>query len=396
MMTKFLILLFLWSSSSHTKTPDQAPRGEAKLLDDPTLNFNSNAKQAIITDFYTGKILFEKNADELMHPSSMTKLMTAYMAFDRLKKDVKADTPVHISNKAWRMGGSRMFVDVNSYVPFMDLLKGGIIVSGNDACVAIAEHLAGSEEVFAAQMTKKARDMGCTHTTFRNASGWPDPEHLTTARDLAIILKRLIEDFPEHLALFSIPEYTYNNITQQNRHPLFDKNIGCDVGKTGFTDAGQYGLAASAHAIDHEGHKKRINMVINGLASAKERAHTSMSHLVWALKNFSTKPIAQKNQIMTSIKIKDGVEQKVSLSPVKDVYVTIPNLSSDDIKTEFEFEPTVLAPIKAGQVLGKAVISAPTYAEPIIIDLVATKDIARASMLKRMLNAMTNIFKREA
>ena len=318
------------------------------------MQLNSDAEQAIITDYYTGKVLFEKNADVLMHPSSMTKIMTVYMAFEKLKKGVvKPETMVNVSTKAWKMGGSRMFLDVNSKVSIKDLLDGVIIVSGNDASVALAEALAGSEEVFAAQMTQKAREMGCANTTFKNASGWPDPEHLTTARDLSIILKHVIQDYPEYHALFSVPEFKYNNITQHNRHPLFDKNIGCDVGKTGFTDSGKYGLVASARELDHKGHEKRVNMVINGLPSAKARAVTSMNHLTWALKNFSTVPVAKKSEILATIQIKDGIEKTVALAPIHDAFATIPLMASAEMKSELAIEPFAQAPIKSGQVLGK-------------------------------------------
>lgn len=383
---KKLLLTIIFFSSSFCFADNPEPAG---------LVLNSDAEQAIITDYYTGKVLFEKNADAPMHPSSMTKIMTAYMAFEKIKKGIiKPETMVNVSTKAWKMGGSRMFLDVNSKVSIKDLIDGVIVVSGNDASVALAEALAGSEEVFAGQMTQKAREMGCTNTIFRNASGWPDPEHLTTARDLSIILKRLIQDFPEYHALFSVPEFRYNNITQHNRHPLFDKNIGCDVGKTGFTDSGKYGLVASAKEVDHKGHEKRVNMVINGLPSAKARATTSMNHLTWALKNFSTIPVAKKSEIIANIKIKDGIEKSVALSPSQDAFATIPVMASGDIKTELKLE-VAQAPIQAGQVLGKALITAPTYDKPIEVDLVANKDIPRAGFFKRMINTVASVFQRE-
>jgi D-alanyl-D-alanine carboxypeptidase (penicillin-binding protein 5/6) len=361
------------------------------------LELKTEAKQAIITDYYTGKVLFELDADKLMHPSSMTKIMTVYMAFEKLKKKIiNLNSTVLISNKAYKMGGSRMFIDPKVPVSIEDLLKGIIVVSGNDASVALAEALAGSEEVFAAQMTQRAREMGCTNTTFRNSSGWPDPEHLTTARDLDLILRHLIKDFPEYHDLFSLPQFTYNNITQYNRHPLFEKNIGCDVGKTGFTDSGQYGLVASAQEIDHQGHRKRINVVINGLSSAKDRATTAMNHMVWALKNFSTIPVAKKDEALTTITIKDGVEKSLTLAPITDIFATLPSMDSQNIKTDFIIEPTISAPIKIGQILGKALINVPSYEKPLEVDLVATKDIARAGFFSRMLNVVAGIFRQQA
>lgn len=361
------------------------------------LKLDTDAEQAIIIDFFTDKVLFEKNSDLPMHPSSMTKVMTAYQVFKNLKKGViKPDDMITVSLKAYKMGGSRMFIEPKTPVSILDLLKGVIIVSGNDASVALAEALSGSEEVFAAQMTQTAREMGCTNTNFRNASGWPDPEHLTTARDLAIIVKHLIQDFPEYLYLFAMPDFSYNNITQQNRHPLFDKNIGCDVGKTGFTDLGQYGLVASAKEIDYNGNQKRIIEVVNGLPSAKARGITSLNHMRWALKNFSTIPVAKKDVVLATALIKNGQEKSVDLVPERETYITIPHFASQEVKTQIILEPLIPAPIKAGQVLGKALITAPTYDQAIEVNLIASKDIARASFFKRVLNAMTAVFQREA
>lgn len=380
-----LLFLMLFLSVENLAEAQQNPVIAAAL------KLDTDAEQAIITDYFTGKVLFEKNADQPMHPSSMTKIMTAYLAFEKLKKGiVKPETMVHVSTKAYKMGGSRMFIEPKTPVSVLDLLKGVIVVSGNDASVALAEALSGSEDVFAAQMTQKAKEMGCTNTLFRNASGWPDPEHLTTARDLAIIVKHVIQDYPEYHYLFATPAYTYNNITQQNRHPLFEKNIGCDVGKTGFTDLGKYGLVASAKEIDHQGHEKRFIEVINGLPSAKARGVTSLSHMMWALKNFSTIPVAKKDEILASAHIKEGIEKSVELAPDRDAYATLPQVASGDVKTEIILEPSITAPIKAGQVLGKALISAPTYDSPIEVNLIATKDIVRAGLIKRWWNATTN------
>lgn len=357
------------------------------------MRIDTLADQAIVLDFHTGRVLFEKNADQPMFPSSMTKIMTAYMAFDRLKNNVVTpETTVHVSQKAWKMGGSRMFINVDTQVSVNDLLQGIIIQSGNDACVALAELLSGSEEVFAAEMTQKAKEMGCLHTSFRNASGWPDPEHYTTARDLSIISSKLIKDHPEYYHLFSKTEYTYNNITQPNRNPLLDKNIGCDGLKTGFTDLGKYGLVASCREADPEGNETRILLVINGCDTGKIRASEALKLATWATRTFASIPIAKKGQILANMDVSAGAERTVPLSIAQDAYITIPRVAKGDIKTELIYDRSVQAPIAVGQVLGKAIVTAPTLETPIEVQLVATKAIERAGIFKRIWNTISHVF----
>lgn len=374
------------------ESPAQTIPGQTPVIA-AALRMDTQAQQAIIIDYHTGRVLFEKNADQRMHPSSMTKIMTAYMAFDRLKKGiVSLETPIFVSEKAWRMGGSRMYIDVNSQVPVHDLLHGVIIQSGNDACVALAEGLSGSEEVFAAEMTQKAGELGCTQTSFRNASGWPDPEHLTSARDLSLIARRIIQDFPEYYELFGKLDYTYNKITQPNRNPLLDKNIGCDGLKTGFTDLGQYGLVASSKELTPEGNEKRFIVVVNGLPSSKVRASESLKLMTWAMKTFTTLPIAKKGQVIATMDVSSGTERTVNLTLAEDAYATFPQVAKNDVKTELVYDRTVQAPIKTGQVMGKAVITVPTFESPIEVNLVAMKDIEKAGFFKRVWNSITHIF----
>lgn len=357
------------------------------------MRIDTQAQQAIVLDYHTGRVIYEKNADQRMHPSSMTKIMTAYMAFDRLKNNViKPETPIFVSEKAWRMGGSRMYINVNSQVTVDELLNGIIIQSGNDACVALAEGLSGSEEVFAAEMTQKAKELGCTQTTFKNASGWPDPEHLSSARDLAIIARRTIQDFPENYDLFGRLDYTYNKIKQPNRNPLLLLSIGCDGLKTGFTDAGQYGLVASAKEITPEGHEKRFIVVVNGLPSSNIRKAESLKMLTWAMKTFATLPIAKKGQVLANMDVSAGEERTVGLTIAEDAYATFPQVAKNDVKTELVYDRSIQAPIKAGQVLGKAVITVPTFEKPIEVDLIAMKDIERAGFFKRIWNSIAHIF----
>lgn len=379
------------------KAPEKSETTPAAPSQSPVIaaamRIDTLAQQAIVLDYHTGRVVYEKNADQQMHPSSMTKIMTAYMAFDRLKKKiVSPETPIFVSERAWRMGGSRMYINVNSQVSVEELLHGIIIQSGNDACVALAEGLSGSEDVFAAEMTQKATELGCTKTNFKNASGWPDPEHLSSARDLSIIARRLIQDYPENYDLFGKLDYTYNKITQPNRNPLLDKNIGCDGLKTGFTDLGGYGLVASSKEATPEGNEKRFIVVINGLSSSKIRAVESLKLMTWAMKTFATLPIAKKGQILANVDVSAGAERTVGLTIAEDAYATYPQVAKNEVKTDLVYDRSVQAPIKAGQVMGKAVVTVPTFETPIEIDLIATKSIERAGFFRRIWNSIAHVF----
>lgn len=374
--------------------PAKDPKGkEISPILAAVMRIETQAEQAIVIDYHTGRVLYEKNADQRMYPSSMTKIMTAYVAFDRLKKGVvQPETPIHVSEKAWKMGGSRMFINVNTQVSLNELLHGIIIQSGNDACVALAEGLSGTEEVFAAEMTQMAKELGCLNTSFLNASGWPDPNHYSTARDLSIIGSRMIRDYPEYYPMFSMVDYTFNNITQQNRNPLLDKNVGCDGLKTGFTDLGKYGLVASAKDVDPQGNETRVLLVINGCPSGKVRAAEALKLMTWATKTFATIPIAKKGQVLANLDVSAGTERTVPISIAEDAYITIPRVSKNEIQTELVYDRSVQAPIAAGQTLGKAIITAPTLEAPVEVQLVATKAIERAGIFKRMWNTISHIF----
>lgn len=350
------------------------------------LKIETKAKQAVIIDHATGQVLFEKNADELMSPSSMTKLMTTYVLFKMLKQgQIKPETEVMVSQKAWKMGGSKMFLSLNSAVKVQDLLHGIIIQSGNDACVAAAEGTMGSEDVFAASMTQMAHELGATKSTFRNTSGWPDPEHLTTARDLAVILARLVDDFPEYHALFQLKEFTYNNIRQHNRNPLLRGGMSCDVGKTGFTDAGGYGLTASAT----EG-TTRINMVINGLESKKERSIEAQKLMTWALKTFTTVAAAQKGQLIETAPVWLGSEDSVPLTIEKDCMITIPKIAQKEVKMEVKYNSPIVAPFAKSTAVGTLVVSAPGVT-PVEIPLVTAVPVDKAGFFKRVKASISHL-----
>lgn len=343
------------------------------------------AGQAIVIDHHTGRVILEKNADEKVYPSSMTKIMTAYMIFERLKNgSVQLDTPIMISEKAWKMGGSRMFVNVNSTVSIKDLLHGVIIQSGNDACVALAEGVSGSEDVFAAEMTQRARELGATNTNFKNSSGWPDPEHLTTVRDLGLIARHVINDYPQYYALFAEKEFTYASITQPNRNPLLFTNIGCDGLKTGFTDIGQYSLVASAKEVEPDGTEKRFNIVINGLPSMKARAEEATKLMTWAMKNFASICAVKAGQVIETAPVWLGEEDTIPLTVAKDCRVTIPQVSRKDVQIQAVYDRPLNAPLAAGQVVGKVIVTAPTLETPVEVPLIAAVEMKKAGFFKRI------------
>ncbi|MCZ6603756.1 MAG: D-alanyl-D-alanine carboxypeptidase, partial [Alphaproteobacteria bacterium] len=245
--------------------------------------FETTAAQAILLDFDTGAVLIEKNASTPMFPASMTKIMTAYLTFERLREGSLAMTDTfRVSEKAWAKGGSKMFVDVGGDVSVADLLRGVIVQSGNDASIVLAEGIAGSEDAFGTLMTDKAFALGMTDSMFVNATGWPDDNHVTTARDLAILATAMIRDFPDYYALFGETEFSYNGIDQSNRNPLLFLDVGADGLKTGHTEASGYGLAASATRGD-----RRLVLVVNGLASERERSSESARLMGWGFANFN-------------------------------------------------------------------------------------------------------------
>ncbi|MGB0935552.1 MAG: D-alanyl-D-alanine carboxypeptidase family protein [Alphaproteobacteria bacterium] len=345
----------------------------------------TKAKQAILIDAQTGTVLYEKNADQLMAPSSMTKIMLVYLAFEHMKRGELAwEDELPVSKLAWRKGGSRMFVEVGTKVPVSDLLRGIIVQSGNDASIVVAEHLAGNEAVFALEMTRRANAMGATNTTFKNSTGWPDPLHQTTARDLALITDSLIKDFPEYCnPIFSEREFTYNNISQPNRNPLLYKKIGCDVGKTGYTEAGGYGLAASS--IDETG--RRIVMVINGCKSKGERAREGEALMRWGFRNTITPKIFEKGQEVVNAHVWQGAENTVSLVLQEDLYITIPRRDRDKLKVEAKYLDPI-PPMQAGKVVGKVVVSCEGH-ETIETPLVVAKEVEEAGFIERITGALS-------
>ncbi len=315
----------------------------------------TQARQAYIVDMKTGTVLFEKNADEVMPPSSMSKMMTVHMLFEKLQKgDVKLTDEFAVSERAWRIQGSKMFVPLGSRVKVEDLIRGIVIQSGNDACIVVAEGLAGTEEAFAEQMTKKGRELGLTKTVFKNASGWPHPEHVTTARELALIAKHTIEAFPDYYKYYAELNYTFNGIRQGNRNPLLYKPLGADGLKTGHTEAAGYGLTASVKRGE-----RRIIMVVNGLPSMKARASETETLIDWAFREWENYALFKNGETVQQAGVWLGDAKNVALAAGDDLVVTLPRRARQGMKVTAVFQEPIPAPIQKGQTVGKLVVAAP-------------------------------------
>ncbi|HYM32028.1 MAG TPA: D-alanyl-D-alanine carboxypeptidase family protein [Candidatus Cybelea sp.] len=339
----------------------------------------TEARQALLMDDTTGTVLLAKNADEPMHPSSMSKLMTVYMVFEKLAKgELKLDDQFGVSERAWRQGGSKMFVQVGSRVNVDDLLKGVIVQSGNDACIVLAEGLAGSEGAFADAMTRRARELGLTNSVFKNSTGWPDPQHLMTARDLAVLSRRIIHDFPQYYHYFGQIDFTYNNIKQGNRNPLLYKNLGVDGLKTGHTDEGGYGLTASAKRGD-----RRLILVVNGLTSMNERSREPERLLDWGFREFDNYALFKAGDKVDEADVWLGDQPKVPLVLEHNLVLTLPKAARKDLKAKLVYDGPVPAPIKQGMAIGHIEVSAPGM-ETVQVPLVAAADVGRLGFTGRL------------
>lgn len=350
----------------------------------------TQARQAILIDFKTGTVLLEKNADELMVPSSMSKLMTAYMVFEKLKEGSwKMDDLLPVSETAWKRhyksGGSLMFLPVGSSAKVGDLIRGVIIQSGNDACSVLAEAHSGTEEAFAEEATRKARQLGMTNTTLRNASGWPDPEHLTTARDLSLLARHLINDFPGFFPIYSEREFVYNGIRQGNRNPLLYGVSGADGLKTGHTEAAGYGLVGTVKRGE-----RRVIMVINGLKSMKERAEESERLIEWAFREYENYTLFKAGDMVTDAEVWLGEAASVPLVAGDKLEVTMPRRARREMKVTAVYDGPIAAPVRKGSVVGKLVITAPGQATQ-ELPLVAGGDVAKLGVAGRISEALRHI-----
>lgn len=326
--------------------------------------FTTSASHAYLMDFDTGAVLLDKKGDELMAPASMSKLMTAYVVFDKLKQgQLSLEDEFTVSENAWRKGGSKsgsstMFLDPNSSVKVGDLLKGVIIQSGNDACITLAENLAGSEDNFAAEMTIKAREIGLEKSTFKNATGWPNKEHLMTAHELAMLARKIIREFPEYYPLYAEKSFKYNGINQENRNPLlYSMPEQADGMKTGHTEKSGYGLVGSAKSLDGD---RRLILVINGLKTMKERGQEAKKILDWGFREFDNYTFYTKGSVVEQIPVWMGEVETVPGIVDENIIVTMKRLDYLKKKVTLIYDAPVKAPIDKGQRLGTLRISLPS------------------------------------
>ncbi|HEU0223417.1 MAG TPA: D-alanyl-D-alanine carboxypeptidase family protein [Paracoccaceae bacterium] len=337
------------------------------------------ARAALVVDHRTGAVLLAKNADMTLSPASMSKLMTLNMLFEALADGrLKLEDEFRVSAKAAAMGGSKMFLREGARVRVADLIRGIVVQSGNDACVVVAEGLAGSEQAFAEKMTERARQIGLVDSTFTNASGWPEPEHKMSARDLVALSRRLIQTFPEFYPYFAETEFTWEGIRQQNRNPLLYLGIGADGLKTGHTEEAGYGLVASAVKGD-----RRVVLMIAGLSSTTGREEEAERLVAWAFREFENRVLFKKGTPLAEAAVWLGAAESVPLVPAEDIVATLPVGMRDQVKLSAIYSGPVLAPVAEGQPLGRLVIEAPGLA-PVQVPLVAGRAVEEGGYLVRL------------
>ena len=354
-------------------------------------NLDVAARTAILQDYLSGEILYEKNPDHSIHPASMTKIMTAIVAFDLIKSgNLNLEDKFMISENAWRLssaGYSSMFIMVGDEITVDNLLKGIIIASGNDACVALAEGIAGTEAEFAIMMTAKAKELGMENTNFTNASGINDPDNVSTVRDVMIMSNYLIKNHPEFYKLFSEKEFTWNRtggdpITQGNRNPLLYKNMGVDGIKTGYLAVEKYSLSSS---LDKNG--RRLIAVGSGFESVNSRSRESAKLLTYGLTNFDLVEIAKANEPVDNLDVWLGKEKSISVYSKNDIYKTIQKAKKNLLKVSLKYDGPIEAPIKKDQVVAKLRV---VYDQNLVgeYDLLASKDIKKVNFFSRLMKSL--------
>lgn len=350
------------TNSQKTQTQTQSAATNSDFVFPKPVPPTIDAKSWLLIDMNSGQVLSENAADERLEPASLTKLMTAYLTFDAIKQGtLQLNQLINISENAWRTGGSKMFVRVNTQVTVEDLIKGMIVQSGNDACVALAEGIAGNEENFAQMMNNQAKRLGMTASQFKNATGLPNPEHYTTARDLSILTTALINDFPEfYKKYYSIKEFTYNNIKQPNRNRLLWLDESVDGVKTGFTDNAGYCLISSANRDN-----RRVLSVLLGAKSANGRINESAKLLNWGYVAYDSVQIVPANKVLANLRVWKGEKNEITAKVNQAINLVIPKGYAN--KVQYNFVPVtgdennagekLVAPIVKGQILGKIVVS---------------------------------------
>ena len=345
----------------------------------PAQAVETMAKHAILIDTSTGTILMEKDADTATAPASLSKIMMLYLIFERLAEgNLTMEDTFAVSEKAWRMGGSKMFVGVNTRVTIADLLRGVIVQSGNDASIVIAEGLGGTESNFAVEMTERAFELGLTNSVFKNATGWPEEGHVMSARDIATLAFRLITDFPQYYPIFAETSFTYNEIRQSNRNPLLYDFPGADGLKTGHTDASGYGLAASAVR-----NGRRLILVLNGLESVQDRAREAERLLDWGFREFANYTLFTEGEVVDNAEVWLGAQPTVPLVIQQDLILTLSRTARRNMTVKTVYQGPIPARIESGTELAKLVIEAPDTPS-VELPLIAGADVDRLGVFGRL------------
>jgi serine-type D-Ala-D-Ala carboxypeptidase (penicillin-binding protein 5/6) len=366
------------------KGKTKEPETDGSPGDTPLGPVDTVAKWAFIKDFTTGAVLLNKDADEPMPPSSMTKLMTIYLVYEDLQKgQIKLTDTTIVSARAAAMGGSKMFIEVGKPVTIEDLIRGVIVDSGNDAATALAEAVAGSQERFVDMMNAKAKEFGLTHTSYRNPTGWPDPDQYMSCRDIATVAEHIITDFPQYYHYDSERTFKYNNIEQQNRQPMVQAGTA-DGMKTGHTEAGGFGLVSTSL---RDG--RRVIMVLNGMTSMHERANESEKLMNWAFANFENVRLFSADEVIDNAQVWLGTEKTVPLVGGRDMVVTLPKSWRQTASIKISYDAPIRAPITKGQPLGVMTLRGQGV-RSMDINLLAGADVPQLNLPMRGLAVVTH------
>ncbi len=348
---------------------------------------DTDAEVAVVIDGHTGKVLFSKDKDKKTYPASMTKIMTTLIIFEKLANEtLSLDDKFLVSEKAWReREGSSMFVEVDKEIRVEDLLRGIIVQSGNDACIVVAENIAGTEESFAKMMTQKAKEIGMKNTNFTNSTGMYDKDNYSTVYDIALLSMHLINEYPQYYHLFAETEFEWSGIKQNNRNSLLYKNMGVDGLKTGHLSKSGYGLAASA--VDQN---RRVISVVNGFESTQKRTQGSSRLITWAFREFTNLKLFEKEDIVGQVEISGASNKESDVSTGEEIIITVPKSKRDGLTTNIVVDDNISAPLNAGDKVGYLEISVPGE-ENQTYELYATNEIDRSNIFVRFFNYLINL-----
>ena len=348
---------------------------------------DTDAEVAVVIDGHTGKVLFSKDKDKKTYPASMTKIMTTLIIFEKLANEtLSLDDKFLVSEKAWReREGSSMFVEVDKEIRVEDLLRGIIVQSGNDACIVVAENIAGTEESFAKMMTQKAKEIGMKNTNFRDSTGMYDKDNYSTVYDIALLSMHLINEYPQYYHLFAETEFEWSGIKQNNRNSLLYKNMGVDGLKTGHLSKSGYGLAASA--VDQN---RRVISVVNGFESTQKRTQGSSRLITWAFREFTNLKLFEKEDIVGQVEISGASSKESDVSTGEEIIITVPKSKRDGLTTNIVVDDNISAPLNAGDKVGYLEISVPGE-ENQTYELYATNEIDRSNIFVRFFNYLINL-----